>query len=696
MNAPRLTTPLALRPDFHFACCFARQFLVVALIYVVCAAAALASDDWLPVTPQELVMKSSVVEKDADAEAIFWTVRVADSAESGDVRNVVDNYIRIKIFNERGREAKSKIEIPYLSRNKIKDIAARTVKPDGSIVELDKKDVFETTVVKFGGIKIKAKTFALPAVEPGAIIEYKWREVRGDSLANYIRLDVQQDVPVQTLTYYLKPLVNPYFPYGMRVLSFNFRYKEFKKEKNGFYSTTINNVPAFREEPRMPPAADVRQWMLVYYSEDKKLSPQSYWHEHGKLIYSFYKNQIKPNDDVKAKAAELAADAKTDNEKLARFFDFCRTGIKNIYSDTSGYTGEQISKLKENKNAGDTLKRGYGTSKDVDILFASLATAAGFDARVAVSGDRSDVRFRPDYADSYFLRTNNIAVRAKDAKTADATANDAWKFYNPGSSYTANGMLIWSEEGEVALVSDPEKPVFVMTPLSPPDKTVESRTARLTLAEDGTLEGDVEIRLSGHYAAIEKSSHDDETEAEREKNITEELKTNLFNGEITNLKIENITDAVKPVVFKFHVKLPGYAQRTGKRLFIQPSVFESTKAAMFPNSTRQHPIFFSHAWTEKDSVEIKLPAGFALDSPTAPQPLSAGEACKYDVKLSVTKDQRTLIFNRTFTFGGGGNLFFEQNNYANLKRLFDSINEQDKHTVALKVAATQASSTTQP
>lgn len=686
MNAPRLTTPLTPRFNLHCAARFIRRFLVVAIVCFVGASSAVASDDWLPITPQELAMKSSLVEKDADAEAIFWTVRVADTAESGDVRNVVDNYIRIKIFNERGREAKSKIEIPYLSRNKIKDIAARTVKPDGSIVELDKKDVFETTVVKFGGIKIKAKSFALPAVEPGAIIEYKWREVRGDSLANYLRLDVQQDVPVQTVTYYLKPLVNPYFPYGMRVLSFNFRYKEFKKEKNGFYSTTINNVPAFREEPRMPPAADVRQWMLVYYSEDKKLSPQSYWHEHGKLIYSFYKNQIKPNDDVKAKAAELAGDAKTDDEKLARFYDFCRTNIKNVYSDTSGYTSEQIGKLKENKNAGDTLKRGYGTSKDVDILFASLATAAGFDARVATSGDRSDIRFRPDYADSYFLRTYNIAVRAKDAKTSDATASDAWKFYNPGSSYTSKGMLVWYEEGEVALVSDPEKPVFVMTPLSPPDKTVEARTARLTLAEDGTLEGDVEIRLSGHYAAIEKSSHDDETEAEREKNITEELKTNLFNGEITNLKIENITDAAKPVIFKFHVKLPGYAQRTGKRLFIQPSVFESTKAAMFLNSTRQHPIFFSHAWTEKDSVEIKLPAGFALDSPTAPSPLSAGEACKYDVKLSVTKDQRTLIFNRTFTFGGSGNLFFEQNNYANLKRLFDSINEQDKHTVALKSA----------
>jgi hypothetical protein len=31
---------------------------------------------------------------------------------------------------------------------KIKDIAARTIKPDGSIVELKKEDIYERTIVK--------------------------------------------------------------------------------------------------------------------------------------------------------------------------------------------------------------------------------------------------------------------------------------------------------------------------------------------------------------------------------------------------------------------------------------------------------------------------------------------------------------------------------------------------------------------
>ena len=70
----------------------------------------LAGDDWRPVTPEELASKTPVVEKDADAEAIFWEVRIDDSHPA---ELSLKNYIRIKIFTDRGRESQSKIDLPY-------------------------------------------------------------------------------------------------------------------------------------------------------------------------------------------------------------------------------------------------------------------------------------------------------------------------------------------------------------------------------------------------------------------------------------------------------------------------------------------------------------------------------------------------------------------------------------------------------
>src|SRR2546427_3111063 len=105
---------------------------LVCLVYVLPAPALAGGDEWRPIDPADLALKTPVVEKDADAEAIFWEVRVADAVEEGSSRKVLDHYIRIKIFTERGRESQSRIDIPYFSGSRIKDVSARTIKPERS------------------------------------------------------------------------------------------------------------------------------------------------------------------------------------------------------------------------------------------------------------------------------------------------------------------------------------------------------------------------------------------------------------------------------------------------------------------------------------------------------------------------------------------------------------------------------------
>src|SRR6185503_13738175 len=364
--------------------------------------AAVFADEWRPVDPADLAMKEPKVEKDADAEAIFWEVRLSDDVEGGDGRTVLRHYVRIKVFNERGRESQSKIDIPFLSSWKIEDIAARTIKPDGSIVELKKADILERTIEKLSGLKIKAKSFAMPGVEAGAIIEYRWKETR--DLGFYVRLYFQRDVPVQFVKYYIKPLSFPGFEYGMRAQTFNGAINPFVKEKDGFYSVTMSNVPAFREEPRMPPEDAVRPWMLVFYSKESDVKGEKFWQEFGKQTFEENKSRMKVNEDVKIASEAAIAGATTPEEKLQKIFEFCRSKIKNTNDDASGLTADDRAKLKENKSPSDTLKRGMGTGRDIDMLFAAMAIAAGFDARVVRLSDRSDTFFDKSFADDYFIQ----------------------------------------------------------------------------------------------------------------------------------------------------------------------------------------------------------------------------------------------------------------------------------------------------
>lgn len=86
----------------------ARVFFPLAC-FLLAAVPARAGDDWRPIDPGHLAMKEPVVEKDADAEALFWEVRINDAAQD----LVFTHYIRIKCLPsaEKNRRAESTLPL---------------------------------------------------------------------------------------------------------------------------------------------------------------------------------------------------------------------------------------------------------------------------------------------------------------------------------------------------------------------------------------------------------------------------------------------------------------------------------------------------------------------------------------------------------------------------------------------------------
>lgn len=644
------------------------------ITFLVCltpgAAAHPPGDEWRPVDPAELARKTSTVEKDADAEALFWEVRLDDSKLD---EFSLKHYVRVKIFTERGKETQSKVDLPYFSGNQVKDIAARVIKPDGSISELKKEDIFERTIVKGSGAKIKAKSFALPGVEPGAIVEYRWREVVPGGSANHSRLQFQREIPVVNVTYYLRPFQ------GMRYLPFRLGTAQFLKDKDGFYKITASNMEAFREEPRTPPEDELRSWLFLYFSEEEKLDPDKYWKNYGKLVYERVKSSMKPDSEAKNAIAGIVGDASDPEEKLRRIYDFCRIKIKNLSDDASGLTEDERNKLKDNKSPGETLKKQSGTGSDIDLLFAALAQAAGFDTHFALSGNRDDLFFSKNLANSYFLRSSFIAVKV----------GDKWEFFSPAEKYTEFGMLGWPEEGQDALVLDAKEPFWVSTPVSGPEKSVEKRTGKFRLLDDGTLEGDVRIEYTGHLGFDKKEYNDDDSPTQREDTLRESIRKRMSTAELSDIKIENVADPLKPFTYSYHIRVPGYAQRTGKRLFLQPGVFSHSAGSLFPAASRKYDVYFNYPWSESDHLTIDLPPGFSLDN--AEQPASITPEMTRQVcadKISIKSDGRILVYEREFFFGGGGGTLFPLTGYPAIKQLFDVVAKTNEHTITLKQSAT--------
>jgi hypothetical protein len=325
-----------------------------------------------------------------------------------------------------------------------------------------------------------------------------------------------------------------------------------------------------------------------------------------------------------------------------------------------------------------TLQRSAGSPADIRNLFASMTAAAGFETRLAVTGSRADFFFQKSFSDNYFLGNVIVAVKV----------NDQWKFYDPASRYLPPGMLPWNFEQNQALISDNKEPIFVTTSLSPPEKSVEKRTAKLQLNESGTLEGDVVIEYTGHLGAFRKEQNDNEPPQVRWEILRQQIKARLSDAELTNIHLENVLDREKPISHHFHIRIPNYAQRTGKRMFLQPTFFQKGLAPRFSSNQRKHKVYFQYPWTEIDEVEIKLPDGYELEGLENPQPIDAAPVSKHELSITTSSDKRTLICNRKFFFGGKGGILYDVKDYPTLKQLFDRFHDADNQTFILKQTST--------
>jgi hypothetical protein len=663
--------------SFKHSCVFLVAFLLLIGLQTVSA----QDKEWRQVAPAELQMTTPKVEADADAEAIFWEVRIDDSSSE---ELSMKHYVRVKIFTERGRERFSKFDIPFTKGIKIKDIAARVIKADGTIVEITPKDIFEREIVRAGKVKIKAKSFAIPNIEPGVIVEYRYKEVIDDAGALGMELEFQKDIPVQMLAYYYKP----YNKRDPDAQSYNFNDTRFVKDEKGYFLAKRTNIPAFREEPRMPPKDTVRPWMQlqgvrinitgvtansIYFSVKDPNNMGQYWASVAGEKIGLVQVMNKSDKDIKKAAMEITASADSDDAKLRKLYEFCQTQIRNISFDPT-ISEEDKKKLSKIKSIGDVLKTKIGNAGYIDLLFGAMANSLGFDTRIAFSGNRSKMFFDPRMTNESFIHPAAIAIQV----------GSDWKFFNPGTALLPYGMLVWYEEDVWALVVSERQNAWVKTPMTGYDKSGSKRSAKFKLTDDGTLEGDVRIEFNGQAAVSNRIDMYDASPAKREETIKEELKQRISAAEISNVVIENVMDISKPLVYQYTVRVPNYAQKTGKRLFLQPGFFEYGTNPLFSSANRKYDIYFPFPWSENDEIEIALPAGYALDNAEKPGEISdSSKIGRLKIDIGYSKDQTFITYKRQFHFGGGNNILFPADRYPQLKSLFDEFHKSDTHTLSL-------------
>ena len=630
--------------------------------------------DWPEITEGEKQMRAPLVEKDSGAEVLVWRVHVLDEVLSRNtLQRVFYNYVRLKVFNEEGKEQTSTIDLRNDERSSIIDVAGRTLKPDGTILQLEKSAIHERDVVRVGGRKRKVTSFAMPGVEPGTILEYRWKEVLDGDRIQYVRLQFQREFPIQKVTYFVKPLSWENTSYQMRFQAFHCQPAFGKADRDGYTPVILENVPPFREEPYAPSEPNLRPWVLAYYQLENPKDPDRYWSDIGKKAYQELKNALRTNDELNAATATATGQAQSDQDKVLNLIRYIQNNLRNVNTDLSDSEREKFQEgLPKNRvrTSAEIFKSGMGMPDELNVVFAAMAAQAGLDARLAYAADWNDVVFNPKtMTNRYYLDNITMAVKF----------GDSWKMYDVSTKLLTPGMLPWRQEGVFALVSDAKTPVFVQTETTPAKSSVEAKKGSFSLSVNGELEGDAEETFTGHRAFDLRSELREESQERREEWLRNRVIEMFPDAEVTEIAVENCDDPTRPLRFRYHLLAPQYAQVAGRRIFFHILPFQRSRPSPFSASERRNPVQFPYAWTETDAVRIRPPAGFVLDNASAPGGIGFGAAGGYNLTVAVG-DNGQVIANRELTFVG---TYFDAKDYPVVKQVFSEIQKRNTHTLAL-------------
>ena len=626
-----------------------------------------------PVTDEELKMTSEPQAPGAPAVILFREVD-RDDSRRGSVHE--DNYYRVKILTEEGRKY-ANVEIPFMKdADEVVHIKARTIKQDGSVVDFNDK-VFEKSILKARGLRILAKTFTLPAVDPGCIIEYSYTLDMHYAYSSHWILS--ENLFTRKAKFSLKPLREGAILFTIRQswqhLPPGTQPPLTAPDHSVFME--VSNIPAFQVEDFMPPPNELKARVDFGYelgrTED---DPELYWKNIGKARNTFMENFIAKRKGIVDAVTSTISPGDPPEIKLRKIYTRVHQLRNTSYELRKTEQEEKRDKEKIDENVEDVLKRGYGNTWQLDWLFLAMVRAAGFEAYGCWVSSRAEYFFK--------VKMNQSGQLSQPAVLVKLNGQDL--YLNPGNPFAPFGMLNWSETASAALRLDKDGGAFGQTTLP---KSTDSRIehlAKLRLSEDGNLEGTVKVTYTGLEAMYHRQDVRNADDVARKKFLEDRIRSQIpGNVDVELTSKPAWDDPETPLSAEFKVKISNWASNAGKRTIIPASIFSAGEKHLFEHETRIHPIYISYPYQKADDVTIELPEGWQVAS--APPPTDQdGHIVNYSLK--VENDHSTLHLTRKLSWDF---LLLEQKYYSALRNFFQGVRSGDDQQIILQPAATAAS-----
>ncbi|KIC02560.1 transglutaminase [Flavobacterium sp. JRM] len=503
---------------------------------------------------------------------------------------------------------------------------------DGKIekTKLKSDEVFDENFNKY----YNKKKITMPNVKEGSVIEYKYR-IKALTIGSMRDWYFQSSVPVNYSEFITR--IPEYFVYNVKQKGYifpkvnketNTKYIVFnnKERSGGDVSTTsysqnkreyqeekttytAENLPAMKDEAYVnninnyTSSLELELSMTKYPNQPIKLYSTD-WNSVVKTIYNYESFGPELNktgyfeDDLKV----LLAGVDTQDERINKILNFVKTRVKwNGYTDYGCDNG--VKKAYKEKT---------GNVADINLMLTAMLRHSGLTANPVLVSTRSNgIAISPN-------RTAfNYVIAAVETPNGIILLDASDKYSTP--NILPFRALNWM--GRLIRKDGTSEEIDLMP------KIVSANNVSMSYNVDAS--GKVSGKTRKQYTNYNAMMFRDNIGDVKEDVYLEKLENDNNKIEVSDYSRTNEKELLLPVIETYSFSGNNLCEIIGDKIYIDPMLFLTDKKNPFTQENREYPVDYGFPSSDKYSINITIPDGFAVET----LPASGGFAMENDLGL---------------------------------------------------------------
>jgi hypothetical protein len=519
----------------------------------------------------------------------------------------------VKVFNIRGRDDEAEVKIPYNAAYETVTIRkARTIKPDGTIINVKPADIRESRPSEYDDAAVKS--FSMPAVSDDSIIDYEYEVNQKESMMPgqfwddwYFQGGFD---PVMLTRLTITTPKDMKLNEKLRNTGVTAKKKDNPDGKTVTYVWEDKNVPPMELEPMMP---DVSNSFPTLH-----LSTIPDWQKVADWYWSLAKDRMVADDSIKAATREVIKGKNTPEDKAKAIFQYVQEKTRYVAIEL-GISAYQP------RPAQGVLANQYGDCKDMASLLVAMLREAGVTAHPVLlhAGSRED-------------KTSELPSPGEFNHAICLAEIDGKKFWLDATAQVCPwGVIPSMDRGCNVLVVREGKGAFEKIPEGTPEDNRTEQTVRLTLSSDGSATGTVTMTGTGdvdmYLRSIMSYLPENKVRPYLETQMAQKIAPN---ARVTGVTVSDFRNRDLPVTLTMNVTFPSWAKQSDDLLIFnaRPEQGNGSGSSPFREDLRLRPVEQDRSEIGISTLELTLPSGFtALSVPKT-----------VDVKSDLGRFERTI------------------------------------------------------